>query len=133
MDEREADQQLLQDVQEVGWHVLLIPEDEEGPAFAFTVGLYHSFQHPEVLIMGLDPGIMHRILNIIGEDAKAGRHYEPEKEYPDILEGYRCAFEEIDKGLYEEYLGYAIWFYRGSAFPALQCVWPDHEGRYPWD
>lgn len=34
---------------------------------------------------------------------------------------------------YREFLGYALWFYDGDAFDALQIVWPDEACRYPWD
>jgi hypothetical protein len=43
----------LADVQNHGWHVLKVMEDDRGPAFAYTVGLYHSFRHPELIIVGL--------------------------------------------------------------------------------
>jgi uncharacterized protein DUF4262 len=36
------------DVKKHGWHVLKVLEDDRGPAFAYTVGLYHSFGHPEL-------------------------------------------------------------------------------------
>ena len=34
---------------------------------------------------------------------------------------------------YRTYLGYAGWFHGGPRFPALQAVWPDAEGRFPWE
>jgi Domain of unknown function (DUF4262) len=132
-DERDGDEQLLRDIQEVGWHVVLIREDEEGPAFGFTVGLYHSYGHPEVLIHGFGLELTHQILNNIGDEVKAGHQYEAGRRYPDILEGYDCAFQIIEKAFYHEYLGYARWYYRGNNFPALQCLLPDREGRFPGD
>jgi len=30
-------------------------------------------------------------------------------------------------------MGYAVWFYGGDDFSALQCVYPDLEGHFPWD
>ncbi len=131
LDEQVGDEQLLRDIQEIGWHVVLICEDEEGPAFGFTVGLYHSYGHPEVLIHGFGLELMHQILNVIGEAVKAGQRYEGERRYPDILDGYDCVFRTIEKRLYHEYLGYAHWYYRGNAFPALQCLLPDRDGRFP--
>lgn len=114
------------------WEVFLIPEDEEGPAFAFTLGLYRSFQHPEVLIMGLPLEAMHPILNGIGEQVGAGCQFSEGTLAPNILEGYNCTFRTIDRGNYAEVLGAAIESYRGKEFPALQCFWPDREGHFPW-
>ena len=47
------DRKLLQDVAEVGWHVVLIAEEAGTPGWAFSVGLYHTFRHPEVVVFGL--------------------------------------------------------------------------------
>jgi len=130
---QDDDQQLIHDVETIGWHILLIPEDEEGPGFAFTVGLYHSFRHPEVLIMGLPLQVMMDLLNIVGDQVKAGNRYHPDQRTTDLLEGYECAFRTIPTTAYEEYLGYAMWFYKGTDFPALQCFWPDKGGRFSWE
>ncbi|HYN10101.1 MAG TPA: DUF4262 domain-containing protein [Vicinamibacterales bacterium] len=54
----------------------------------------------------------------------------------DVLEGYRCSFRTVLPAHYEDYLGYAIWFHRiegREIFPPLQCLWPDHEDRLPWE
>ena len=34
---------------------------------------------------------------------------------------------------YHHFLGYANWFYQGEDYPALQCIWPDKNSRFPWD
>ena len=43
------------------------------------------------------------------------------------------AFRRMAPRHVREYLGYAIWFHGGVRFPALQCIWADPEGRFPWD
>jgi hypothetical protein len=58
--------------------------------------------------------------------------YQAGSQYADILEAYNCTFVAIHPTQYDEYLGYANWFYQTSSFPALQCVWPDKQGRFPW-
>lgn len=127
-----ADAELLENLKEIGWQIVLIPEDEEGPGFAFTLGLYHSFQHPEVLIMGLSMETMHQLLNNIGSEVKNGQRYIDGNESPDIIEGYNCTFRQIHRQNYHEFLGSAIGFYQNEEFSALQCVWPDKQGLYPW-
>jgi len=130
--EDEHDKKLLADVKEYGWHVLGIQEDAEGPAFAYSIGLHHTFEHPEVIIFGLDVKVMHKIINGIGEQIRSGEHFEHLHESSDTLEDYTVFFRSFDKKHYREYLGYARWFYQGNNFPALQCVWPDAAHRYPW-
>lgn len=55
------------DIAEFGWHVVLVLEDEEGPPFAYSIGLQHSFGHPEIIMFGLRHESMHGIINWIGE------------------------------------------------------------------
>jgi hypothetical protein len=128
----ESEAKLLADVKDPGWHVIGVTEDDEGPGFAYTIGLLHSYRHPEIIIFGLDVPILWRIVNVIGEKVKQGEKFENNQEGEDILEGYLVFFRLVQKRHYREYLGYARWFYEGDAFPALQCVWPDKANRYPW-
>jgi hypothetical protein len=62
-----GDRKLLADVKKFGWHVIKVAADDEGPAFAYSIGLYHSLQHPEIVTFGLDVTDMHRMINSIGE------------------------------------------------------------------
>src|SRR5262249_7010696 len=111
-----SDRKLVSDVRTYGWHVVLVPEDEEGPGFGFSIGFYHTLKHPEVLMFGLELPVTHRIINNIGADIRSGTVFESGKEYPDILEGYRCAFRTVPTRWYREYLGSARWFYKGDNF-----------------
>jgi len=45
-----SDRVVLRQVTEFGWHVVLIPEHEKGPGFAFTDGLFHTYGHPEQIV-----------------------------------------------------------------------------------
>ncbi|HZH90257.1 MAG TPA: DUF4262 domain-containing protein [Pyrinomonadaceae bacterium] len=127
-----SDKKTLSDVAEYGWHVVMVFEDDEGPGFAYTVGLYQTFRHPEILIIGLNVDLMSNILNSVGDDIKTGTIYEAGKEYSEIVENYKCSFQKIDESFYTDFLGTGIWFYKGKPFPALQCVYPDISGHYPW-
>ncbi|WP_019010945.1 DUF4262 domain-containing protein [Deinococcus aquatilis] len=128
------DRTLLHHVQNHGWFVVKVPDDEAGPGFAFTVGLSLNYQHPEVILIGLDLELMHRVLNAIGEDVKAGQqHYESGLRFSNLLEGYDCAFVSVATAQHREYLGTLVWFYSNQPFSAVQCVWPDKLGQYPWD
>jgi hypothetical protein len=126
------DRKLLADVARHGWHVIGVEEDEEGPAFAYSIGLYHSFKHPEIIVLGLPVDVMHRIINAVGKQVRSEERLEHLDESGDVLDGYSVAFRTVEHRHYSDYFGYARWFYRGNDFPCLQCVWPDSRHRYPW-
>jgi hypothetical protein len=127
-----GDAQMRDDIATFGWHVIKVFEDDEGPAFAFTIGLYKRFQHPELIVFGLPLDTMHLMLNASGEAVRAGQVYTVGQSSDDILHGYSCTFRPVPRRHYEAYLGSALWYYDEDDFPALQLVWPDREHRYPW-
>lgn len=128
------EQRVIDDVREYGWHVVGIEADESGPAFAYSVGLQHTFDHPEIIVFGLnDAETMMHIINTIGEAVRNGSVFQDWHESDQILNGYSCLFRTIPAKAYPDYLGYANWYYRPSPFAVLQCFWPDKQHRFPWD
>lgn len=126
------ERQVLDDIAEYGWHVVGIEAEGTSPAWAFTIGLYETYRHPEILIMGLPVEALMEILNGIGENVKGGAMYRAGMRYGDIVDGnFDCGFEIVDTDLYGDYAGFALWFYGGPSFPMLQCLWPDRENRLP--
>lgn len=133
--EDEYDRTLLADIERFGWHIVHINEDKEGPAYSFSVGFYYTFQRPEILVMGLPQAVAHKILQIAVVHMAGGKTFQPFDPAPDFVEGFNSAFAPIEIEHYQEYLGYAIWFYRSlpAPFPAWQLVWPDKQGCLPWE
>lgn len=134
------EQQLVDDVAEFGWHVMMVSsavdEPEELP-FAYTVGLQASFGWPELLCYGLATDIMARLLNNAVDELKD--RSEPPADgavLHDVAEGFDCRLSPVAKRHHHEHLGYAIWFarYRRESPDNVQCLqllWPDREGRFP--
>jgi hypothetical protein len=128
-----SEQKVLADVEKFGWHVILVPDDASGPGFAFTIGLFRTYRHPEVIVFGLPQALAHQLLNVIGNDVKSGTRVGAGDRSDKYLENASCAFLDFPLRGYEQFLGYARWFYEGDEFPALQCVWPDVAGHFPWE
>ena len=121
------------DIARVGWSAIGVPEDDEGPAFEYSIGFLAMFQQPEVLIFGQRLEVMHGMLARIAESFGIGQQIDAGSTSDQILDGYICVFRAVPFEQYRNYLGYALWYYGGHNFAALQCVWPDLDGRYPWD
>jgi hypothetical protein len=130
------DAKVLTDIQKEGFHIVgVFPrEQEEGPNWAFSIGLFYSYGHPEVIIMGLPLKTCMSVVSHIGKQVKAGMHYAVEETYDDILEDpYKCAFKQVVPSQYRDHVGCALWFYDPDRFPLLQCFWADEECRFPWN
>lgn len=127
-----GDNKFLNDIEEYGWNVTKVLEDESGPGFGYSTGLFKTFNHPEIIIIGLKLDLIHSIINGKGEDVKNRKTFLYGNFYSGLIEGFDCYFTSVEKKYYNEYVGYAKWYYKGDDFPLIQCVYPTIKGIYPW-
>lgn len=121
---------VIADIEQFGWHIIKVPEDNEGPGFAYSVGLFKSYQHPEIIIFGLPIETMHKILNNIGIQIKSGTNIQHNSLHSGILKaGFTVKFRNVSlEG--KEFLGMATKYYMHN-FEALQLLWPDKSNVLP--
>ena len=115
-----------------GLHVIKVLEDENNPPFGYSIGLFETYRHPEILIIGLKLDFIHSLINTIADEIKEGTAFENGKYYSEILDDFNCYFTTVENSHYEEYVQQAINFYKGSDFPLLQCIYPTVKNIYPW-
>jgi hypothetical protein len=70
--------------------------------------------------------------NNVGAEVRRGRRFGEGDTSAEVLDGYPVTFRGVSAAFYGEYLGQAVRYYGGKEFPALQCFWPDRNGRFPW-
>ncbi|GAA2587379.1 DUF4262 domain-containing protein [Actinomadura fulvescens] len=119
-------------VSQYGWSVVLVPGDAEGPGWAYTIGLWHSFRSPELAMFGGDIYEMEAILNTLGQQTAEGDAPEDGGRREDVVRGQTAAFRTVDPRWYEGMFKGALSFYRRPPLPFLQVVWPNPEGLYLW-
>jgi len=129
----ETEQSITTIVQEFGWYVALFNATDYLPSFAYTIGLWQNFGHPEVISFGLKTETLGSILNIAGEKIKAGKIFKSEYDYDDFFQEGPAQFINVHEENMPDYFGYARWFYQYKPFPALQLVWTDRSNRFPWE
>jgi len=130
----ETKKTIIANIEKHGCHLAMLEADSDLPAFVYSIGLFKSFGHPEIICFGLNTNMMASIINQARDLIKNGESLAPGNLYRGFLEGYNIQFVNVDKDFYPNYLGYAGWFYDMSFdFPALQLVWPDKEHNFPWD
>jgi len=129
----QAETNIKNDVEKHGWTVCLFEADTATPAFAYTIGLWKNFNHPEIIVFGLPFDTMHAILNDAGDRIKTGNPLETGVNNFEILELHPVQFCQVDADNIADYFGNARWFYVYEAFPALQLFWTDKGGKFPWE
>jgi hypothetical protein len=131
--ENAFDEKLVADVRAYGWHCILVgAAGEAEPPFAYTVGLFHTYDHPELILVGRwqhAHGILSAAVELVGDGATLA----PGDESDEVLEGYPVRFGPVRDEQRDALLTYAGWLYPGRAFPVLQLILPDRAGRMPDD
>src|ERR1035441_10160050 len=132
--EDEHERKAIEDVRQHGVHILHVFDDKGvAPEFSYTVGLWHAHGHPEILISGLKESLRHSLLNHLNRMIAEGREFKDGQSYTDVIDNYRCYFQEIPKIKYQDYLGWDMWFYDGDEFDAVQMLWPSVDHIYSWE
>jgi hypothetical protein len=117
-------------VREYGWSALCVPGTYD---FAYTVGLWHSFRLPELVMFGLHGDGMQQWLNACVARVREAGWPAAEESFPGVIEGFETMLRPVDESWRDVFFGTAHRFYRGRPVPVWQLVWPDATGRWPWD
>jgi hypothetical protein len=142
------DEKLLSDIRAYGWHCVSVadehhPEHAEANAalgphpiydatFAYSVGLWLTYGHPELVLVGRWQ-YAHGILSSAVDLIKEGTRFEPGDTTGEVLDDYQVCFRAVPEARREELLTYASWANRRRPFDAVQLVLPDRSGVWPWD
>lgn len=128
-----GEEKVINAVKKYGLSVTHVFGDEKYPEFTYSIGLFESYLHPEILIVGLRYELAHTLINNMAYDIKQGKVFTAKEFHEDVLDDFLCYFDEVPKSRYKDHVGWAIWFYDGYDFPLLQCVFPTVKGKFPWD
>lgn len=143
----ELDRGTIDSVLEHGWQVVLVAtgagccaadhldspceDEEQGPAFGYTVGLGHRLGHPELFMSGLDHRLMHDVLNNLARRVMDGRALAAGDVLEDVLCGVPVVVEQVADDALRETVNWSGWFHRSKP-EALAIVWPDRRGVFAW-
>ena len=127
-----SDLRLMADVAQAGYHVVGGAPTGGAPAFAFSVGLFRSFDHPEVAVFGLSMEVLDGAVRRVAERVRAGARFDEGDVGEALVDGRATAFRRIVPRHYATHLGHAVWYHGGARFPALQAIWSEG-GHFPWE
>lgn len=127
------DEQTKSDIENFGLSVIIIEATDYLPSFAYSIGLWQKFNHPEIICFGLRTQTLHTIINDVADLIKNGQVIQAGKTYDNIFENSKTEFLNVDKRNLGDYFGTAIDFYNSKDFQALQLVWTDRNDKFPWE
>lgn len=129
----EEDNRTVADIEKFGLSVILIQATDYLPSFAYSIGLWQKFKHPEIICFGLNTKTLHALINDTAEVVKNGHAIETGKNYNDFFEDARSEFIKVDQRNLVDYFGTALNYYDNEDFPAIQLIWTDRNDKFPWE
>jgi MbtH protein len=107
---------------------------EGAPGFLYTIGLWESYKHPEVLIFAPseDPTGMAQRLAAIAKRVGEGETFQSGKIFENFFGAHSGAIRDVLPIWLPSFMGVAYAFYENLSFPTVQLYWPDKQGIFPW-
>ncbi len=128
------EQTLITNIEKFGWHCNYIFGENGSPPFAYSVGFFHSYHQPEIIVFGLSQNLSHSLLSHIAMQFATGKEVDFVSLSQDLLEDYICKFVSVSSDQAAEYLLSAQWLYKEQPFDVLQLVWPEYSKNvFPWE
>lgn len=136
----EFEQKMLATIKEHGCQILRIFDpDGQGLDFSYSIGFEATLGQPEMLISGLPPETTKDLINdtfVLCRDE--GFQLVDFARTDSLIKGLDCVFRSVRADcLVPDYFGSAIWYSATQLnrpfARAVQLVWPDREGLFPWD
>ncbi len=74
---KQIDDKLAADIEKYGLQIMHVLAGETEPRFSYSIVLFKSYNHPEIIIIGLKQELSHILINNMAEDIKNGKVYVP--------------------------------------------------------
>lgn len=134
--ETRLDVHILGKIRKDGWYPVHVAPQGPDQGFSYSLGFYANYGQAEVVVAGLPPGVAQAFLeNLAGRVVEAAPPFEMYKGYDGIAEDSKIAFVPVAMRHFPDHFDYGGWFYHSldTDVPFVQMVWPDAEGKFPWE
>lgn len=119
-------------IEEHDWAVITVGSGSGNPQFSYTIGLA-AMNHPELIIAGISPQISHRLFTDAYNRIKNENLCLVDGSTLTDLATMETRFVKVSDAGKKTMMVQAYNHYDSWNFEALQLVWPDVEGNFPWD
>jgi Domain of unknown function (DUF4262) len=115
---------VLNDIRDRKCHIVKVKGDDQRLDYAYSIGLWHHFNHPEIIAFGSPEQVGEQLIDDIQALVKVGQPPpirqtlgQPAAEYPVQLQPIE------DEQWIRHFLRGADWFYDQESFPVLELLW----------
>ncbi len=121
-----------QRIQDRGWALGAVMAGGGTPGWLYTVGLYQTFGHPELIVFGL-PMAAGSMFEVVVDRIAEGHELPVDEPTDAFFVGSTAVLRPVNLHWYRPFVPLTTWFYGSSQPPMLQILWRDTQGRLPWE
>jgi hypothetical protein len=119
-------------VRDRGWTGFYTPMPGRPANYGYSVGFTQTYGFPEAIVTGLDLHTTNAILAELADRLAAGERPAFHAAI-DLGLTLPVVLRPVTRATTRRLLLRATAFYAGAAYDAVQVVWPDPGGRFPWE
>jgi hypothetical protein len=136
MSNRELDdypRDLIHNIETYGFQVTSVFDPKgKAPNFAYSIGIQKTTGQPEMIVFGMRPRIAHYLISTYFEQVKAGQHFAPNRQQSGFSKKFPIFIQPVSRRKCNQYMAGADGFYGPLGYQAVQLIYPDKHGRWPW-
>jgi hypothetical protein len=125
--------EFLADIEQNGIQIVYDEDESAQSSRAFTLGLWHTQKQPEIVVLGLPEELAERVLELVIDDVEDGVFCAADQKREGLVHGYPVWFGRVTRAQVQALLPEIVHTYGSADVPVLQLVYPDKQGRWPWD
>lgn len=126
--------EFLKVIREDGWFNTRVSDpDDDGPVFSYSTGFTAKLGFPEIIVFSLGSDFARPVLRDLWRDIEAGKKPQVGTRIKGVFGKSDAVLLPVAKSSYAQHLEWNRWFYGNDNFECLQLVWPDPEGKFPWE
>jgi hypothetical protein len=131
------DEEIADIIRVHGWYAANV--NDHSPPFLYTIGLMHSWRHPEFVVFGLESDGAYALCTGLIDHIRSGMSFSEPGIRTVVVGGdeHRVGFRRVHPTQQELYLGFAMGFMtnigRIGELEAVQAFWPDAAGKFPFE
>jgi hypothetical protein len=126
--------ELMHNIETYGFQVTSVFDPKgKDPNFAYSIGIQKTTGSPEMIVFGMSPRTAHYLISTYFEQAKAGRCFVPSRPYSGFSKNHTVFVQPVLRSKYAHFMAAADGYYGKRGYKAVQLIYPDKLGRWPWN
>ncbi|MGF1600547.1 MAG: DUF4262 domain-containing protein [Thermosynechococcaceae cyanobacterium] len=122
-------EQVLDDIRDRKCHIVKVIGNDQQPDYAYSIGLWHHFNHPEVIAFGPPDPVGEKLIRDIQTLVKVGQPPPIQQALGLPVQNGPAHLQPIaDEQWIRHFLNGADWFYDRESFPVLELCWMSPQG-----